>query len=120
MDQLEQAMGTLDQGGTGPLALKIRARDVFSTEEWTRTMEDLPRDQKGSLEAALSKTLAEETVKALTWDSWERSFEPFTQTWSLVCQVGRLANLSVPILIDIKVRAPAQVLPPRRQRMDYR
>ena len=80
MDQMEQAMGTLEQGGTGPLALKIRHRDVFSTEEWAKTIQDLPTEQ----EAALNKTLADETVKALTWDSWGQSAGPFTQTWPFV------------------------------------
>ena len=88
MDQMEQAMGTLEQGGTGPLALKIKARAAFSTEEWTKTLLDLPAAQRGGLEAALNKTLADETVKVLTWDSWEQSFERFTQTWPFVNWTG--------------------------------
>ena len=84
MDQLRQAMTTMDQGGTGPLALKIKARTVFSAEEWTKTIQDLPAEQRGAQKAALGKTLADETVKVLTWDSWDQSFKPFTQTWPFV------------------------------------
>ena len=84
MDQMQQAMGTLEQGGTGPLVLKIKARDVFSTEEWTKTIRDLPAEQREVQETALNKTLADETVKVLTWDSWEESAEPFTQNWPFV------------------------------------
>ena len=95
MDQMEQAMVTLEQGGTGPLALKIKTRIVFSTEEWTKTIQDLPAEQRGGLEAALNKTLADETVKVLTWDSWDQSFESFTQTWPFVNWVAERTCIRV-------------------------
>ncbi len=86
MEQMKQAMGTLEQGGTGPLVLKIKARVAFPPEEWGKALQGVPGDQREAQEATLCKILADATLDVIRpdWSQWDESSGEFLEAWPFV------------------------------------